>query len=561
MKSGQNTLDKLIKYYEQSAIDTNNHNQKIYGINNFNNVETADRKLIINNKLEFWVQDKILNENCCYFKEKKEINNKNNIEKTINNINLNYNKNKEIKSQKRNFKMEIQIRNTKRNNFTKQNSKDLPSKIYKKIPNLNYNTISTEQNEKNFNNQTITKTKIKNKICIKALKLRRSFINKRRNNKIKLNKSCITEDLIKIQKLKEIIKKRKLALKTFDNSSTDRTFSKINNKNIFETIDNNSKTKNLRKNNIFGNNYNTNINNKKLYFNNIINNNLNLKENKINIKKRNNNNNNQINLTDENINKDINKNDSKSFIKITKIYINDKNEYELFFDVLLWMYTKDIKKLKKFSKNFETLLNILSLAKFLKIKKQFYISLLTQINNNNFDIKFFNSKNWARNKISFYALEKIIPLLEGNFIRIYSLISWLKPKNINCENFSSNKRIIEEIKKTKDFFLVRNYIKKYKLFYSLSKEEIIELKKIFIEFIDCFDMEAIFDNYIINSNKLFCSKYNEKLNSIYQISNLNEKNEENNYKSYKLFQTSKLLMNGQNTHKKIVSDINSKFYE
>ena len=47
-----NTLDKLIKYYEQST-KTQKINQKLSGINNFNNVETSYRKLIINNKLEF----------------------------------------------------------------------------------------------------------------------------------------------------------------------------------------------------------------------------------------------------------------------------------------------------------------------------------------------------------------------------------------------------------------------------------------------------------------------------------------------------------------------------
>ena len=561
MKSSPNTLEKLIKYYEQSTIKTKNINPIITGINNFNNVETADRKLIINNKLEFWVHDKILNENCDYFKDKKDIikdkgfillNNQSNIEKTIKNIEINYPKKKE---KNKNYKIEIQIPNSKTNNFTKQNSKDLTTKIYKKIYNNynTYNTINTQKNEKIINNKTLaTREKIRNKITIKGIRQRRSYANNQRNNnKDILNKSCITDDLIKIQKLKEIIKKRKLALKTIDYSNIGEN---NNNNKAFKTIHNNSRRNKLRENITLGDNYNKNIISKKSYFNKILNNNISLKKPKLNVD--NGDLNNKIIQTDENINNNINKNDSKSFIKITKININEKNEYELFFDFLLWMYSKDIRRLKKFSKNFETLLSILSLANFLKIKKNFYNSLFTQINKN-IDKNFFNSINWSRSKISFYALEKIIPLLSGNYNRIYALISWLKPKKTHFGKILSNNKIIEEIKKTKDFFLVRNYIKKYKLFYSLDKKEIIELKNIFNEFSDCFDMEAIFDKYIINSNEL-----NNKLNSIYQVLNQNEYNKEINYKSDKIDKKTHLtskLMNGQNFHKKIKSDLNPNF--
>ena len=588
MKSGPNTLDKLIKYYEHSTIDSHSINPKISGINNFNNVETADRKLIVNNKLEFWVHDKVLNENCKYFLEEQK-----NNENTINSIhafntidndnhhnsnilteNINiknsYLKNnsfrrKEIQNKK---KIEIQLPNNKRNNFTKQNSKDLSSKIYRKIHNVNYNTYNTicsETNEKIVNNSSsMARSKIKKKISIE-IKRKGSYIyNMNRNNRTIINNSCITEDLVKIQKLKDIIKKRKLALGIYDTSKkpNDKTPNKINRmshtkrktyggENDF--IKNNffiNKTKNFKKKNFLNKiikNIKIENNNKNSIFNtqyynlqsieniNYKNNSLNNRYNTIQINGNVNNNKNPINK---------NKNDTKNFIKTTYLNIIDKNEYDLFFDILLWMYSKDIKKLKKFSKNIDILLNILSLANFLKIKKNFYNALLKNIDIN-FTTNFFNSSKWSRNKISFYALEKIIPLIKGNYNRIYALISWLKPIKIKNKNYTYSNNIIKDIIHSKDFFLVRNYIKKYKLIYSLDKDEIIELKNKFSYFIDCLDMEGIFDNYILGSNDLICIKCNTKFNSIYQTLN-NTSKEEDKYNIY-----NNKVINGQyNTQKR-----------
>jgi hypothetical protein len=79
-----------------------------------------------------------------------------------------------------------------------------------------------------------------------------------------------------------------------------------------------------------------------------------------------------------------------------------------------------------------------------------------------------------------YVLEKIIPQLNENYIRIYALISWLKPINKITKQISYNDKLIKECLQSKEFFLVRNYIKKYKLLYSLTKEELIDLKNKFI---------------------------------------------------------------------------------
>ena len=591
MKSRPNTLDKLIKYYEQSTIDSHICNQKITGINDFNNVEKADRKLIINNQLEFWVHDKILNDNCNFFlklninsnKDNNLINNNKNDKNIVLNKNLYLKKNaskcNENKIRSKKYKIEIQLPNNKRNNFTKQNSKDLCSKIYRKIHNINYNTCSTISSEKNENivnnNSASIKTKTKKKLSIQMNRKSGYINNKNRNIKNILNKSYITEDLNKIQKLKEIIKKRKLALSLMDNfkSIKNKTPDKnINKKTInpypilkhFKKINLERENAYIKNNYIINKYQHKNTTNKKTYINKIKNNNMynmyiNHKKNEL----INDSNNKQtkMKIYKESINSNSNiliKNDFNECIKITEININDKNEFFLFFDVLVWMYTKDIKKLKKFSKNFDILINLLSLAHFLKMKKKFYNALLTTIDQN-FDIAFFNSIKWTKNKISFYALEKIIPLLNGNYNRIYALISWLKPINTNRNKISHDNKIIKDIIKTKEFFLVRNYIKKYKLIYNLSREEIIELKNKFYYFIDCLDIEGIFDNYILSQNDIICILCNRSYNSVYLI--INEEEGSNN-DSINIYFPPKIL-NGQyrqnnilKNNQKINSDLN-----
>jgi len=548
-----NTLDKLIKYYEQST-ESRKVNQKISGINNFNNVETSDRKLIINNKLEFWVHDKILNDNCNYFQTLNKNENlsqnkddlttenvKKRVTSTLHNGNHNLELNLEIINENKKDKIHNALQKGKRNIFTKQNSKDFNANIYKKIKNKNegpYNTISLTDRSGNSNHLNDIK-----KISIK----------KRKNLRIIINKSSITADISKIKTIMKGIKERKRALGLINTT----------NYSINKRSDNNNKRKELK----IGNHHNHHIKRnsnggekffyEKKYINTISNINVSKKisltksylgkssisrnNNKLSINKNKDRNKMKMNTSDINNKAKIyNKSDksiniiinndyknSNSFIKITKMYIDDINEYELFFDILLWMYTKDISKLKKITKNFQNLINILSLSYFLGMKKEFYNLLLAPIHKN-FDINFFKTKFWTKNKISFYALEKIVPQLNENYIRIFALISWLKPINKNTKQISFNDKLIKECLHSKEFFLVRNYIKKYKLLYSLTKEELIGLKNKFNHFIDCLDMEGIFDNYIISSQKLECILCSNKFASLYQIIGEKEKDNETN---------------------------------
>ena len=201
-------------------------------------------------------------------------------------------------------------------------------------------------------------------------------------------------------------------------------------------------------------------------------------------------------------------------IKITKINLPNKNSEDLFFEILLWMYTKDKTKLKKFTKNFEMLLYLLSLGIFLKMKKEYFNVLLSNLKIV-WDKKLFDNPLWTRDKFSFHILEKIVPLINTNYLRIYSMISWLKSIELKTNEVIKDKETINKCLKSKDFFLVRNYMKKYKLINGLSKEELIDLKNTFEDYIDCLDMDGILNNYLFVP--LTCIICKTEFNSVYEV--------------------------------------------
>ena len=410
-----NSLDQLIGYYEHPSSESQLSSLKIsYSLNDFNNVETADRKLIINDKLEFWVHDYVLNTYCDYFKI-NIVSNK--LPKNLyNNSNNNNHEIKEFKEYDDEPK-EIITEETETNSNT----------IYSKFILKNANTKTDNKKNNNLNNK-------------KDNNLRNNYINKDNYNYKETN-VC--------KKIKEI--------KYIDNTS---------------------------------------------------NNNNNLKSKKINQET------NEMNEVLDALN--ISKSTIKEEIQITKINIPNKNESELFFEVLLWMYTKDKTKLKKFSKNFEMLLHLLSLGIFLKMKKEYFKVLLSNIKIV-WDKKLFSIPLWTRDKISFHVLEKIVPLINTSYLRIFSLISWLKSIDINTNKIINDKEIVNNCLKSKDFFLVRNYIKKYKLMYNLSREELIDLKNNFTEYIDCLDIDGLLNSYLFVP--LSCVICKNEFSSVYEILN------------------------------------------
>ena len=416
-----NSLDQLIGYYEHSSAESQLSTLKVsYSLSDFNNVETADRKLIINDKLEFWVHDYVLNSHCDYFKkylvtEKSEKNN--------------YFKNK--------------LNNSKNIEIQEFNEYDLDPK-----------ENVTEERETNCTNSVYTKFILKNtNFNLKNSK----YINNTNNNNKKENN--------------------------------------INNYNINKDIKDNYIN---RDSNIYRRNKDTKFNRD----------NTNSKGKRINQDTK------EIKDFLDALN--TSKSTIKEDIKITKINLPNKNESKLFFEVLLWMYTKDKTKLKKFTKNFEMLLNLLSLGIFLKMKKEYFTVLLSNLKII-WDKKLFSNPLWTRDKFSFHVLEKIVPLVSTSYLRIYSLISWLKSIDLNTNKIIHDKEIINNCLRSKDFFLVRNYIKRYKLIYNLSKEELSDLKYNFEEYIDCLDIDGLLNSYLFVPLTCIICKIN--FSSAYEVLN------------------------------------------
>ena len=381
-----NSLEKLIGYYEHSSAESQiSILKESYGLSDFNNVETADRKLIINNKLEFWVHDFVLNSYCDYFRENLE------TERPKKYPIMNPTKNIQVKE------------------FNLLDINDEPKKI--KID---------EKNNNNINN-VYTKFILKNT----------NFNIKSSKNNIKEQNDKIKENKINKIEINKINDEKKEIKEIFDTSETT----------IKEDI------------------------------------------------------------------KDIN---------ITRINFPSKNESDLFFEVLLWMYTKDKTKLKKFTKNFEMLLYLLSLGIFLKMKKEYFKVLLSNLKIV-WSKELFDIPLWTRDKFSFHVLDKIIPLINTNYLRIYALISWLKSIDLDKNQIIKDKDTINKCMKSKDFFLVRNYIKKYKLMTNLSKDELLDIKNKFEDYIDCLDMEGILNSYLFIP--LSCIICKTDFDSVYEVLN------------------------------------------
>jgi hypothetical protein len=148
------------------------------------------------------------------------------------------------------------------------------------------------------------------------------------------------------------------------------------------------------------------------------------------------------------------------------------------------------------------------------MKKEYFYVLLTNLKIV-WDKKLFDNPLWTRDKFSFHVLEKIIPLINNNYLRIYALISWLKSIDIKTNEIIKDKETINNCFKSKDFFLVRNYMKKYKLINGLSKEELIDIKNNFEEYIDCLDIDGILNNYLfIPLTCIICKK---EFSSVYEV--------------------------------------------
>ena len=111
--------------------------------------------------------------------------------------------------------------------------------------------------------------------------------------------------------------------------------------------------------------------------------------------------------------------DDESGFKKTDITIPHD---ELFLDILFWIYSKNIKKLTKAAKTFTSLLYLISLGIYLKMRPEFFEILLS---NSNFvwKLEYFSQSIWSRSIFTYSILERIVDEMKTkNYFKIIGKI-------------------------------------------------------------------------------------------------------------------------------------------
>lgn len=190
----------------------------------------------------------------------------------------------------------------------------------------------------------------------------------------------------------------------------------------------------------------------------------------------------------------------------------------LFFDILVWIYGKDSKKLKKAAKTFQPFLYLISLGIYLKMKPEFFEILLTKPS---FDwkIEYFSDPTWSKSIFTFPILERIVEQMKtDNFTKIIALVSWLKEINPVSKAVINTKESLEQILTSTDLFLVRNYVKRNSLMSGLSGREIGALLERFPQMLSAFDASTLVEEFIFTSmKKLVCLVCKKEFSSPFEI--------------------------------------------
>lgn len=224
----------------------------------------------------------------------------------------------------------------------------------------------------------------------------------------------------------------------------------------------------------------------------------------------------------DNMSLDFDKISKKKVLEL-KIELFDNSELEIMiFDIFLWIYTKDLKKIKKYTIYPKHFLKIICLGGFLKLNSSFYEQLLSNIkfsweSNKN---EIFKNELWNRTKINFGSIDKIIRNMDSTKeIKIYAMINWLN-NGINIEkdfiiseSYLSDSYKIKELIKELDLTKNLSY-NQVKSVYSLYKSTLLdfsslEVTPIIKEFLtekvlQCIVCENEFRSYLEVINDKIC---------------------------------------------------------
>ena len=199
--------------------------------------------------------------------------------------------------------------------------------------------------------------------------------------------------------------------------------------------------------------------------------------------------------------------------KITKTYINIPFS-DYFFDILTWIYSKDINRLSLIADDQESYLSILSLGVFLGLSQEFFSSMIDACEMK-LDFNLIKSELWSRFQFPFDVLTSLIDLMpKDNFsLRFFSLIFWLKEEKDKEKNIEDNNDdeyedvdISEfDLLTCDDFFKVKQYIKEKKICENLNINDLTLFRKEFPKLIPILDYSFIINKYVENSKaKISC---------------------------------------------------------
>ena len=195
--------------------------------------------------------------------------------------------------------------------------------------------------------------------------------------------------------------------------------------------------------------------------------------------------------------------------RIKKTYINIPSS-DYFFDILTWVYSKDIKRLSLIADDQESYLSILSLGVFLGLSQEFFNSIIEACEIK-LDINLIKSELWSRFQFPFEVLTSLIDLMpnENYSLKFFSLVSWLKEeKNKNLEDIDDYENVDTaelDLLTCDDFFKVKNYIKEKNICENLGINDLTLFKNEFPKLMPILDYSYIINKYVENSKaKISC---------------------------------------------------------
>ena len=195
--------------------------------------------------------------------------------------------------------------------------------------------------------------------------------------------------------------------------------------------------------------------------------------------------------------------------KIIKTYINIPQS-EFFFDILTWMYSQDKERLIMIADEPDNFLGVLNLGIFLELKESFFNIILNKCEVK-LDLNLINNNLWSRFCFNFEVLLKLLEFMNEKdyLLKISALLSWLKYdnkikiKNNIFEEDINNREL--ELLTSKEYFLVKDYIKNNHLIYNLKLNELYEIKNNYSHLIPILDFGFLFEKFIEKNNyKIHC---------------------------------------------------------